>query len=126
MVVEAAIISASALGAYGFGLARYGTGARAGSLAFQSLTIGQLLHAISCRSEKHGLFDKENLPPNKYLRLALTSSLALQMLTMWVPGLRRLLGIAPLSLLDGLVIGGSVLFSLTMNETTKKMGLVKK
>ena len=126
MAVEAAIISASALGAYGVGLARYGMGARAASVAFQSLTIGQLLHAISCRSDRHGLFDKEKLPPNKYLNVALTSSLALQMLTIWVPGLRRLLGIAPLNLADGAVIGGSVLFSLTMNEVIKKMGVVNK
>ncbi|HID30486.1 MAG TPA: cation-transporting P-type ATPase, partial [Desulfobacterales bacterium] len=126
MALEAAIISASALGAYGFGLARYGGGARAGSLAFQTLTIGQLLHAISCRSERHSFLDKEKLPPNKYLNVALTGSLALQMLTMWVPGLRSLLGVTPLSLLDGLVIGGSALFSLAMNETTKKMSLVKK
>lgn len=123
MALESAIISASALGAYGFGLARYGAGARARSLAFQSLTIGQLLHAISCRSERHTFYDREKLPPNRYLNVALAASLALQMLTMWLPGLRRLLGIAPLGLLDGLVIGGSALFALTMNETTKKRGL---
>ena len=125
MALESAIISASALGAYGFGLVRYGAGVRATSLAFQSLTIGQLLHAITCRSQRHSFFHKEKLPPNRYLNIALTGSLALQMLTIWVPGLRRLLDLAPPSLIDGLVIGGSALLSLTMNETTKKMSVVK-
>jgi Ca2+-transporting ATPase len=125
MGLEAAVISASALGTYAFGLTRYGAGARAGTLAFQSLTIGQLLHAVGCRSERYGFLDKR-LPSNKYLNGALASSLGLQMLTMWVPGLRSLLGVAPVNLLDGLVIGGSALLSLIVNETTKKMGLVKK
>jgi P-type Ca2+ transporter type 2C len=49
---EAAIISASALAAYGYGLARYGLGPRAGTIAFTSLVIGQLLHAWTCRSPR--------------------------------------------------------------------------
>ena len=113
------MLSAGALGAYGYGIMRYGMGARASTMAFMSLTSGQLLHAISCRSEQHSIFDKDRLPPNKYLNAAIAGSLSLQVLSMAVPGLRSLLGITPISLIDGLVIGGSAAIPLLVNESTK-------
>ncbi len=118
---ESAMISAGTLGAYGYGIARYGMGQKAGSLAFLSLTTGQLLHAISCRSERHSIFGREKLPPNKYLNMALGGSFAIQLLAMVIPGLRNLLGIAPISVLDGVVIGGSAVLPLLVNEGTKKL-----
>jgi Ca2+-transporting ATPase len=120
MVFESSIISASSLGAYAFGIATYGMGARAGSIAFQSLTIGQLLHALSCRSQSRRIFDKERLPRNRYLDLALGGSLAIQAMTMFVPTLRRFLGLTQLNPLDMAVIGGSSLVALVLNETSKK------
>lgn len=119
MAYEAGVISAGTLGAYLYGVARYGLGARAASVAFQSLTIGQLLHAVSCRSERGSIFDT-NLPPNRWLNMALTGSLGAQLLTIFVPGLRRFLGITPLGLLDGAVIAGTSLLSLVINEMAKK------
>jgi Ca2+-transporting ATPase len=116
---EAAGISASTLGAYGYGLLAHGPGARAGTIAFQSLTVGQLLHALSCRSEKASIFGRDRLPPNRHLSLALAGSLLLQGLSMFVPGLRALLGTTRLSLLDGAVIGGSAILPLLVNEQTK-------
>jgi Ca2+-transporting ATPase len=116
---ESAALSAGALGAYGYGIARYGMGQRAGTMAFMSLTMGQILHAISCRSEKHSIFDKEKLPPNKYLNIALAGSFALQVVSMIVPGLRGLLGITPINIIDGIVIGGSAVAPLLVNESTK-------
>ena len=120
MSLEAAVISAGAMSSYAFGLARYGAGVRAGGLAFQSLTLAQLLHAISCRSERHTFFDRQQLPPNPYLRIALGGTLALQALTMVVPGLRRFLGLGPFSIIDTAVAGVTSLVSLVINETTKK------
>jgi Ca2+-transporting ATPase len=116
---ESSALSAGALSAYGYGMARYGLGAQAGTMAFTSLTVGQLLHAISCRSETHRAFSAEPLPPNRYLDLALLGSLSVQVLALAVPALRNLLGIAPIGLLDGLVIGGSALFPLVINEASK-------
>ena len=120
MAFESSVISASTLGAYGYGLTRYGMGARSASLAFQSLTFGQLLHALSCRSERRRIFDKNGPPPNNYLRLAVGGSLALQVLTMVIPGLRSFLGLTPLSLLDTAIVGASSLAPLVINESTKK------
>ena len=117
---ESAMMSATTLGAYGYGIARYGRGARAGTLAFMTLTTGQLLHAISCRSEKISVFDKERLPSNRYLDAALGGSFVLQALTIAVPGLRGLLGTTTINLTDALVISGSALLPLVVNEATKK------
>jgi Ca2+-transporting ATPase len=116
---ESAILSAGTLGAYGYGLWRYGMGAQANTLAFSSLTIGQLLHAFSCRSQTYSVLGTTSLPANPYLTLAIGGSLALQLLTFIVPGLRSLLGLVPLTLLDGAVVGLSALLPLVVNETTK-------
>ncbi len=117
---EAGVISLGAIGSYGYGIARYGIGLRAGSIAFLSLTVGQLLHAISCRSDKHSIFDPEPLPSNKYLNVALGGSFALQALALFVPGLRSLLGIGPFGIMDSLVVGGTAVLPLVVNEMTKK------
>uniref|UniRef100_A0A7V4LCY1 HAD family hydrolase n=1 Tax=Desulfobacca acetoxidans TaxID=60893 RepID=A0A7V4LCY1_9BACT len=119
MALEAAVITGGALGAFGYGLWRYGPGPRAGTLAFHSLTTAQLLHALSCRSDHLGWFSEERLPPNPFLYWALGGSLTLQLLTMLVPGLRSILGLTPVTLLDGLVIAVSGLLPLVVNEATK-------
>lgn len=123
MAKEAAVMSACALGAYAYGLFRYGAGAKAGTLAFETLTIAQLLHALSCRSERRSFLDREGMPPNPMLTLAVGGSLVLQGLTLVIPGLRNLLGMAPLGPLDLLVVGGGAILSFLSNEMTKKGGL---
>jgi Ca2+-transporting ATPase len=120
IAAESGVISASALAAYGYGLARYGAGARAATLAFTSLTAAQLLHTVSCRSETHTIFDPVPLAPNPYLLAALAGSIAVQSLTFMVPGLRSLLGITPIGAIDGLVIGAAAGLPLFVNEALKK------
>jgi Ca2+-transporting ATPase len=117
--LEAAALSAGSLGAYGYGIMRYGIGPQAGTLCFSTLTLAQLLHAVSCRSETHSIFSHDTLPPNPYLTYALGGSTLLQILTFAVPGLRNLLGLTPITLLDGLVIGGCTLVPFVINEQTK-------
>jgi P-type Ca2+ transporter type 2C len=119
MLVESSIISAGALAAYGYGLFRYGGGAHAGSLAFQSLTIAQLLHAFCCRSRKSSVFDRQRLPANPALNWAVGGSLLLQILTMVVPGLRSFLGVTPLGLIDAAVISTSAVLPFLANEARK-------
>jgi Ca2+-transporting ATPase len=118
---EAATISASALGGYGYGLLRYGPGTRASTLAFTTLISAQLLHAWTCRSQRHGVFTAEKLPANRYLDGAVVGSLALQVLAMLVPGLRGLLGIDRLSLIDGLVVVLGGLAPFLINEAEKAL-----
>jgi Ca2+-transporting ATPase len=119
---ESTMLSAGALGAYGYGILRYGLGPQASTMAFTSLTMGQLLHAISCRSESPPVLSARPLPPNRYLNLALLGSCAVQVLALFIPGLRSVLGITPIGLLDSLVIGSSALFPLVINEASKSLG----
>ncbi len=122
MALESAFISAGALSAYAYGASRYGIGPRAGSIAFQSLTIGQLLHALSCRSERHSILDRESLPDNRYLDIAVGGSLLLQIMTMFIPAFKNLLGLTPLNFTDAVIIGGGAFLPLAVNEITKKSG----
>ena len=120
MLREATVLSAGALGAYGYGVARYGQGPTAGTMAFMSLTVGQLLHAFTCRSENRTIFTGEKQAPNRYLTAAMVGTFLLQGVAIAVPGLRRLLGISRLSLVDGLVAGGGAVLPLIVNEGIKK------
>ncbi|MGC8654816.1 MAG: cation-translocating P-type ATPase, partial [Candidatus Kryptoniota bacterium] len=56
IAIEANILSISSLSAYGYGVSKYGLGPTAGVFAFQSLTISQILHALSCRSKETSIF----------------------------------------------------------------------
>jgi P-type Ca2+ transporter type 2C len=116
---ESAVITGGALTSYGYALLRYGAGPRTSTQAFLTLVIAQLLHAQSCRSEHVRLFDSRQCPPNPYLNIALGGSLGLQLLTVLAPGLQRLLGTTPISLLDGLVIGAGAVVPLLINEWSK-------
>jgi Ca2+-transporting ATPase len=119
MTFESGVLTAGALSAYGYGMLRYGAGAGASTLAFHSLTTAQLLHAVSCRSERQSIFSAEKLPTNPYLNLALGGSLLMQAAAMFIPGVRSILGLAPVGLLDGLVIGATAFLPLLVNEATK-------
>ena len=119
MGAESAIISASTLASYVYGLLRYGPGAKANTQAFTTLSFAQLLHALSCRSESHSIFSQEKLPTNPYLNLALGGTLSLQLLAALAPGLRKLLGTSPLGILDGLVVAAGATLPLLINEATK-------
>jgi Ca2+-transporting ATPase len=120
MAAESTAICGGALAAYAVGLARYGLGSiDAGAMAFQSLTVGQLLHALNCRHERRQNKADHDRKPNYWLWAAVGCSLALQGLTMVAAPLRRLLGIGPLRLADTAVIAGSVLVPYLINDITK-------
>jgi P-type Ca2+ transporter type 2C len=118
---ESAGITGGALAAFAYGAARYGIGASAGSMAFQTLTIGQLLHAYSSRSEHTGIFSRQSLPPNPHLKWAIGGSLALQALTLWVPPLRGFLGLTGLRPADLAVVAGASILPLLLNEYLKEL-----
>ncbi len=121
IILESSALSVSTMAAYGYGIARYGISSHASSIAFMSLVTSQLIHALSCRSTKP--LSKIQLPPNNYLTFALGGSLTLQLICLVIPGLRNLLEVTPLNLLDGVVIGNSALVPLLFNEGTKDFGV---
>jgi Ca2+-transporting ATPase len=119
ILFESSLLSVSSLTAYGYGLSRYGLGPRASTIAFMSLVMAQLMHALSCRSTTSRLWGPQPLPPNPFLVAALGGSLGLQFLTMAIPGLRNLLKLAPISWVDSVVIASSILLPLFISEATK-------
>ncbi|TMJ49931.1 MAG: cation-transporting P-type ATPase, partial [Alphaproteobacteria bacterium] len=86
---EGGIIAAGSLAACGYGIMRHGASSRAGTICFTSLVGAQLLHALTCRSDRHGLFTAERLGPNRPLFATLLGSAVLQMALLAVPVLRR-------------------------------------
>jgi Ca2+-transporting ATPase len=124
LAFESTLMTGSSLAAFGYGIARYGMGAHAATLAFQSLTSAQIVHALTCRSETSSIFDNEYRPSNNYLNFAVVASLGLQLAAQFFPPLRALLGLTPLTALDGLVAGASALFPLLVCEATKKPKMV--
>ncbi len=118
--LEAAALTAGTLGAYGYGLMRYGPGANAGTLAFMTLTLGQLLHARACRSDSLGLFSRERLPENRWLTGALLASGALQLATVLLPPLRGLLGTTAIMPADALVVAAGAGLPYLLIEAMKR------
>jgi Ca2+-transporting ATPase len=108
------------MAAYAYGLKRYGPGAAASTLAFNSLTLNELAHAYSSRSAHRHVFDRDShMPSNPHLNKAILGMAGLQALVSVVPGFRQILGTAPMGVADLLVIAGSVLGPLAVNETMK-------
>jgi len=77
------------------------------------------LHAYTWRSEQRSIFKDAGLRGSPYLHLAVGGSLALQLLTIFSPVLRRLLGTAPLHWTDLLSIAGGSVLPFVVNEATK-------
>jgi P-type Ca2+ transporter type 2C len=121
LVREGAVIAAGSLAAYGYGRLRYGLSARAGTIAFTSLVGAQLLHALTCRSPAHGLFDTEPLPPNRPLTVAVAASAALQIVILAVPRLRRLMNLSSLGALDIAVGLAGAAAPYLVNEAAKSI-----
>jgi Ca2+-transporting ATPase len=121
IVAESAALSSGTLAVYGYGLLQYGPGAHASTMAFTSLTSGQLLHAVSCRSTSHSVLDRGTLPSNHYLTAALAASYSLQAVTFLIPGLRNLLGLSSLSGADAVVVAAGAVIPFLGNESAKLM-----
>lgn len=117
--IEGAVLSGGAMAAYLYGLLRHGAGARAGTLTFNSLILGQLLHALFCRSERHGVFSDSGVSPGNKLNLAVGGSIALQLLVNIVPRFRSMLGITRMGMADIIVAAGGAGVPLLINEAAK-------
>ncbi len=116
MLGESAVISVSALAAYRFGLARYGPGPRAGTLAFSTLTAAQLVHAYVCRRAR----PSAGSAGNWRLDLAVGGSLALQGLALLFPPTRKLLGAARPGIVDLAVTAAGAIAPAMINRALKE------
>jgi Ca2+-transporting ATPase len=111
---QAVVMSGAAAASYAYGLSRYGAGARAGSMAFLTLTAAQLLHGFSARSESAGTLGGA---PNHMLSLSLLGGFAALLLSQF--GFAAVLGAERVGLTDALVCGGASLTSFLLNEAIK-------
>jgi Ca2+-transporting ATPase len=119
MAVEGSVITACSLASYLVGRTRYGTGPEAAGMGFTTLTVSQLLHAISGRSASHTIFDWPPLPPNSSLRIAVGGLLWLQAAVSMLPPTRRLLGLGNLGSMDLAIAAGTSVLSFLGNEAIK-------
>jgi Ca2+-transporting ATPase len=120
IATEGGLLTAASLAAYGYGLSRHGFGARAGTLAFMTLTNAQLCHALSAESETETIFERPFGGEGSWVPAAVGASLFLQCLAVLVPGLRSLLGTTAMSAGDWLVSGAISLVPLLATETLKR------
>ena len=119
MIFESGTIGLGTMGAYLYGMKRYGVGPGASTLAFNTLTLNELAHAYSSRSPYRNVFGGQNLRPNPHLTKAILGMGGLQAVVSMVPALRRLLGTTPMGPGDLVAIAGGVLLPLIVNEYTK-------
>ena len=116
-VVDAAVMAATTLGAFGLAQRRSGDSLHASTVAFSTLSAGQLLYALACRSAEHsGL---RGLGDNRALVAGVGGMLALQAATVVVPPLRALLRTTPLGVGDLAVVGAGALTPLLLREALK-------
>lgn len=115
---EAAVMSAGALGAYVYGVARYGRTSRAHTICFASLVTAQLLHALTSRSRRRRAF-ADTLPPNRMLAGVIVASFLLQLAAMSFAPIRRLLRITPIGAVDAAVALAAGVAPFLVNEARK-------
>lgn len=122
LVRESLALTGGAMSVYAYSLLRYGgLTANAGTNAFMTVTLAQLLHAISCRSEKTGVFHPGERPKNRYLTYAVGGSILLQIAAAYIPPLRALLRLAPIGPVDWLAIGAGATLPFVVNEGIKRL-----
>jgi Ca2+-transporting ATPase len=118
VATDAGTMTLASLAGFGYGLARYGPGPRARTLAFMSLTSSQLLYALAMRSRRP--LRAGGLQPNPMLGRAVGWTLAAQAGTVLLPFARRLLRTTPLGALDALVVAATAALPLVTRELLKE------
>ena len=117
--VDAAMMAAATLGAFGLTLRRGGDALTASTVAFSTLSTGQLLYALACRSDEgSGL---RGLGDNRMLVAGIGGMLALQAATVIVPPLRALLRTTPLGAADLALIGAGSVLPFAAREAIKAL-----
>jgi P-type Ca2+ transporter type 2C len=116
---EAAIITAGAFASSLYGAMRRGPGApQTSTIAFGSLVTAQLLHALTYRSAGRTPDDTQRTVSSTVPAIV-GGSLIAQSAAMLLPGLRNLLGVAPLDLMDGMVMAAGGLLPFLVNAARK-------
>ncbi len=119
VMVQAVVMTAAVLTAFLYGLNRYPDDlAGAQTIAFSTLVVSELLRAYTARSERYPLF-RIGILGNKWMQIAVGSSLALLLAAVYVPVLQVFFGTIPLRPVDWLAVMPLFLISSIAAETTK-------
>jgi Ca2+-transporting ATPase len=116
---EGALLAAGVLSVYLWVVWNEGPAARASTMAFMALVPIHPLQALSCRSERLNWW---RLRPNWWIPFSLIALLAVQWLTIELGPLARLLGTAPLTGADWLVVAVGALWPVAVIEARKGWG----
>jgi P-type Ca2+ transporter type 2C len=116
IAADGALLTAAALGAQAIGLARYGAGPQAATLAFSTLTSAQLMQTFRYRAAAGA-----NGGARSQVGLVVLASLGAQLAAMFVPPLRRLLGVTPLAPADWLVVAAGALGPALVHESRRRL-----
>jgi Ca2+-transporting ATPase len=108
----------ASLASFGYGLARYGAGPQARTLAFMTLTSSQLLYALAMRSPRP--LRSGGMQPNPMLGRAVGWTLAAQAGTVLLPFARRILRTAPIGPIDAVVVAVTAALPLLTRELLKE------
>jgi len=103
IALDGTTIAVFALAAHLVGLARYGPGPRTRGMTFLSLSMGQLIYTLFSQRRDLRELRLDRLFANRALDGAVLASMLIAGLPFVFPPLRKLLGVAPLSLGDTLV-----------------------
>lgn len=117
---ESGLITGSTMAVYGYSALRYGSGLQTSTNTFMTLTLTQLLHAISCRSEETSVFDRSRIA-NPHLPRAIAGSMAVQVLAAIAPPLRGLLRLSPIPPVDVAIILAGATMPFFLNEVAKHL-----
>ncbi len=116
----AALLTASTLGVFALALTREGAApGYAGTMAFMTLALAQLAHALNARRFGPVGPGAERVS-NRWLSAALVFALLLQVAAVYVPTLQVALGTVPLAPADWLVAAGAALVPLAAGQLWKR------
>jgi Ca2+-transporting ATPase len=115
ITVDALVLAGAAMTTYGCGILRYGPGIRSAVMAHESLTAARLMHAFNCR--RKGI----HTVSNPYLMTATAASFGLQLLPYLIPGLGRLLKIAPMTPTDLAIAGINAGLAVFVNNRLRDL-----
>ena len=122
VAVDGGMITAATMAAYLYGIARYGQGPRARTLAFMTMTSSQLLYALSARSDAPlSPLGNSRVRANPWLVRTVAISLAAQAGTVLFPPLRALLRTTPIGLADAGVVLAAAVAPTLAREAIKRI-----
>jgi Ca2+-transporting ATPase len=96
------------------------------TMAFMALSFDSVLYIFSCRTFRKPFWRYENFWKNKWLFLAVASSLLLQIFITYIPFTQRILNIVPLSITHWLLLLLAALMIILIIELTKSQMIKRK